>query len=64
MIYFEEIPHKTCATIDSNAYSDFKRNLNNEDKQAVLNDINNITSEFMLNCGTDINEIKMYIINF
>ena len=71
VIYFEEIPHKTCATIDSNAYSDFKRNLNNEDKQAVLNDINNITSEFMLNCGTDINEIKnvynkflMHIFNF
>ena len=71
VIYFEEVPHKTCATIDSNAYSDFKRNLNNEDKQAVLNDINNITSEFMLNCGTDINEIKnvynkflMHIFNF
>ena len=71
VIYFEEVPHKTCATIDSNAYLDFKRNLNNEDKQAVLNDINNITSEFMLNCGTDINEIKnvynkflMHIFNF
>ena len=71
VIYFEEVPHKTCATIDSNAYSDFKRNLNNEDKQAVLNDINNITSEFMLNCGTDINEIKnvynkllLHIFNF
>ena len=56
VIYFEEVPHKTCATIDPNAYSAFKRNLNNEDKQAVLSDINNITSEFMLNCGTDINE--------
>ena len=71
VIYFEEVPHKTCATIDPNAYSAFKRNLNNEDKQAVLSDINNITSEFMLNCGTDINEIKnvynkflMHIFNF
>ena len=71
VIYFEEVPHKTCATIDPNAYSAFKRNLNNEDKQAVLSDINNITSEFMLNCGTDINEIKnvynkllLHIFNF
>ena len=71
VIYFEEVPHKTCATIDPNAYSSFKRNLNNEDKQAVLSDINNITSEFMLNCGTDINEIKnvynkllLHIFNF
>lgn len=71
VIYFEEVPHKTCATIDPNAYSAFKRNLNNEDKQAVLSDINNITSEFTLNCGTDINEIKnvynkllLHIFNF
>ena len=71
VIYFEEVPHTTCATIDPNAYSAFKRNLNNEDKQAVLSDINNITSEFMLNCGTDINEIKnvynkllLHIFNF
>ena len=71
VIYFEEVPHKTCATIDPNAYSAFKRNLNNEDKQAVLSDINNITSEVTRNCGTDINEIKnvynkllLHIFNF
>lgn len=71
VIYFTEAPHRTCAIINSTAYADFKTNLNNENKQAVLSSINSITSEFMLNYGTDINEIKnvynkllLYIFNF
>lgn len=71
IIYCDNISKTPYNSIDMKFFSNFQINLNNENKQGIVQDINNITSEFLFNCGTNVNNIKniyikllMYIFNF